>query len=160
MRLDPARHEMTRDDVPTRMTRKEFAVLAELLLADGAVVSAESLLHRAWDEHMDPFTNVVRVTMTALRRKLGHPHHLIQTITGVGYRIRGTSPASGHGQQPWKCLSADQPVFAHVRGCAGVKPANCPARAPSSHVVNRAAPWGHVWMPSELRSAWPSLICW
>jgi DNA-binding response OmpR family regulator len=86
LRLDPARHEVTRDDAPVRMTRKEFAVLEELLLADGAVVSAESLLQKAWDEHTDPFTNVLRVTMTALRRKLGEPW-VIETVPGVGYRI-------------------------------------------------------------------------
>jgi DNA-binding response OmpR family regulator len=86
LRLDPARHEVTRDDVPIRLSRKEFAVLEELLLADGAVVSAESLLEKAWDEHADPFTNVLRVTMTALRRKLGEPR-VVETVIGVGYRI-------------------------------------------------------------------------
>ena len=62
-------------------------MLAELLRADGAVVSAEQLLERAWDEHTDPFTNVVRVTVMKLRRKLGDPP-VIETVPGVGYRIR------------------------------------------------------------------------
>ena len=48
-------------------------MLAELLRADGAVVSAEQLLEKAWDEHADPFTNAVRVTILKLRRKLGDP---------------------------------------------------------------------------------------
>ena len=69
------------------LSRKEFAVLAELLRADGAVVSAEELLERAWDEHIDPFTNVVRVTMMKLRRKLGDPP-VIETVPGAGYQIR------------------------------------------------------------------------
>src|SRR5215211_2201511 len=51
IRLDPNRHTVTRDGQPVALTRKEFAVLAELLRADGAVVSAEQLLERAWDEH-------------------------------------------------------------------------------------------------------------
>ena len=55
--------------------------------ADGAVVSAEQLLERAWDEHADPFTNAVRVMMVKLRRKLGNPP-LIETVAGAGYRIR------------------------------------------------------------------------
>ncbi|WP_422737358.1 response regulator transcription factor [Micromonospora sp. WMMD729] len=85
--LDPARHEVRRDDRHVALSRKEFAVLAELLRADGAVVSAEDLLERAWDEHIDPFTNVVRVTMMKLRRKLGDPP-VIETVPGAGYRIR------------------------------------------------------------------------
>jgi DNA-binding response OmpR family regulator len=87
LRLDPARHEVTRDENPVRLSRKEFAVLEELLLAEGAVVSAERLLEKAWDEHTDPFTNVLRVTMTGLRRRLGEPW-VIETVPGVGYRIR------------------------------------------------------------------------
>ncbi|ROO62343.1 DNA-binding response OmpR family regulator [Micromonospora sp. Llam0] len=84
--LDPARREVYRDDRYVPLSRKEFAVLAELLRADGAVLSAEDLLERAWDEHIDPFTNVVRVTMMKLRRKLGDPP-LILTVPGVGYQI-------------------------------------------------------------------------
>jgi len=84
--LDPARREVYRDERYVSLSRKEFAVLAELLRADGSVLSAEDLLERAWDEHTDPFTAVVRVTMTKLRRKLGDPP-LIQTVPGVGYQI-------------------------------------------------------------------------
>lgn len=86
VRLDPARREVYRDGRPLALARKEFAVLAELMRADGSVVSAEELLERAWDEHIDPFTNVVRVTVMKLRRKLGPPQ-IIETVAGVGYRI-------------------------------------------------------------------------
>ncbi|EEP70339.1 two-component system response regulator [Micromonospora sp. ATCC 39149] len=85
--LDPARREAHREGRYLPLTRKEFAVLAELLRAEGAVVSAEELLERAWDEHIDPFTNVVRVTMMKLRRKIGDPP-VVETVPGVGYRIR------------------------------------------------------------------------
>ncbi|MEJ3743701.1 response regulator transcription factor [Actinomycetes bacterium KLBMP 9797] len=84
--LDPARLTVTRDDEPVALSRKEFAVLEELLLAAGAAVSVERLLERAWDEHTDPFTNVVRVTVMTLRRKLGPPA-VIVTLPGVGYQI-------------------------------------------------------------------------
>jgi DNA-binding response OmpR family regulator len=84
--LDPARRTAERGGRDLGLARKEFAVLAELLRADGAVVSAEQLLERAWDEHIDPFTNVVRVTVMKLRRKLGEPQP-IETVAGVGYRI-------------------------------------------------------------------------
>ena len=84
--LDPARRRAERDERPLDLTRKEFAVLLVLLEADGAVVSAEQLLDRAWDEHADPFTNVVRVTIMKLRKSLGGPR-LIETVRGVGYCI-------------------------------------------------------------------------
>ena len=87
LRLDPARHELRRDGRPVELQRKEFAVLRVLLEADGGVVSSEELLARVWDENVDPFTNVVRVVMMTLRRKLGDPP-LIETVTGAGYRIR------------------------------------------------------------------------
>jgi DNA-binding response OmpR family regulator len=86
VRLDPNRREVYRDGRYVTLTRKEFAVLEELMRADGAVVSAEQLLERAWDEHTDPFTNVVRVTIMTLRRKLGEPQ-LVVTVPGVGYRL-------------------------------------------------------------------------
>jgi DNA-binding response OmpR family regulator len=84
--LDPHRRAVTRDGRPVDLTRKEFAVLEELLRADGGVVSAEQLLDRAWDENIDPFSNIVRVAMTTLRRKLGSPP-VIETVTGAGYRL-------------------------------------------------------------------------
>jgi DNA-binding response OmpR family regulator len=86
IRLDPARHEASRDGGPLQLRLKEFLVLEELLRGDGAIVSAEQLLEKAWDENIDPFTHVVRVTMMTLRRKLGDPPP-IETIPGAGYRI-------------------------------------------------------------------------
>jgi DNA-binding response OmpR family regulator len=84
--LDPARHEVRRGGTPIVLQRKEFAMLRVLLEAGGRVVSSEELLERVWDENVDPFTNVVRVVMMTLRRKLGDPP-LIETVTGAGYRI-------------------------------------------------------------------------
>ncbi|HEV2760737.1 MAG TPA: response regulator transcription factor [Acidimicrobiales bacterium] len=84
--LDPARRVASRDGRFLRLPNKELAVLEVLLGADGAVVSAEELLERAWDEHADPFTNAVRVMMVKLRRKLGNPP-VIETVPGAGYRI-------------------------------------------------------------------------
>jgi DNA-binding response OmpR family regulator len=86
IRLDLARHEVFRDGRYVPLARKEFAVLAELLRAEGAVVSSEQLLEKAWDEHADPFTGVVRLTVLKVRRKLGPPA-VIQTVSGVGYQI-------------------------------------------------------------------------
>ncbi|GIH28190.1 transcriptional regulatory protein CutR [Acrocarpospora phusangensis] len=86
VRLDPGKRLVTRDGAEIALTKKEFAVLEELLRAEGAVVSQEDLLDKAWDEHIDPFTNVVRVTMMTLRKKLGEPQ-IIETVPGVGYKL-------------------------------------------------------------------------
>jgi DNA-binding response OmpR family regulator len=84
--LDPARHVAERAGRDLGLTKKEFGVLEALLSAEGRVVSAEELLEKVWDENADPFTNVVRVTIMTLRRKIGDPP-LVETIPGVGYKI-------------------------------------------------------------------------
>jgi DNA-binding response OmpR family regulator len=84
--LDLPRHQASRDGRFLPLSPKEFAVLEVLMRAEGAVVSAEDLLEKAWDEHADPFTNAVRVAVMTLRRKLGDPP-VIETVPGAGYRI-------------------------------------------------------------------------
>ena len=69
--LDTARRSAAREGRDLRLTPKEFSVLEILMTASGRVISAEELLERAWDEHANPFTNSVRVTVMTLRRKLG-----------------------------------------------------------------------------------------
>ncbi len=84
--LDPARRVALRGGRLLMLSRKEFAVLECLLAADGAVVSAEQLLERVWDEFADPFTATVKTTIRRLRGKLGDPP-LIETVREGGYRI-------------------------------------------------------------------------
>ncbi|GAA0951396.1 response regulator transcription factor [Nonomuraea longicatena] len=86
IRLDWAHRQVFRGGRYVPLARKEFGVLAELLRARGAVVSAEQLLEKVWDEHIDPFTNTVRTTVMKLRKKLGEPQ-VIETVPGSGYRI-------------------------------------------------------------------------
>ena len=90
LRLDPFRREVYRDGRYVALTRKQFAVLEVLIGAEGGVISAEELLERAWDENADPFTNAIRITVSALRKRLGEPW-LIATVPGVGYRIDAAS---------------------------------------------------------------------
>ena len=87
LRLDPFRREVYRDDRYVALTRKQFAVLEVLVTAEGGVVSAEQLLERAWDENADPFTNAVRITVSALRKRLGEPW-LIATVPSVAIASR------------------------------------------------------------------------
>jgi DNA-binding response OmpR family regulator len=84
--LDPARRTAERAGRLLHLTPKEFGVLEHLLAAGGAVLSAETLLDKVWDEHADPFTNAVRITVGTLRRKLGDPQP-IETVPSAGYRI-------------------------------------------------------------------------
>jgi DNA-binding response OmpR family regulator len=86
LELDPARHHVTRAGEELDLTPKEFGVLEALMAADGDAVSVEDLLQRVWDEHADPFTNTVRMTIMTLRRKLGDPP-VLETVMGAGYRI-------------------------------------------------------------------------
>jgi DNA-binding response OmpR family regulator len=84
--LDPGKRVASRAGRRLDLSPKELAVLELLLDADGRVVSAETLLERAWDEAADPFTGTVKVTVSRLRRKLGDPP-VIETVPHAGYRI-------------------------------------------------------------------------
>ena len=90
LELDTARHEARRDTHELSLTPKEFSLLRYFMSRPGQVLSQEDLLEHVWDEHADPFTNTVRVTVMTLRRKLadagaGQP---IETVVGRGYRLR------------------------------------------------------------------------
>lgn len=98
--LDTARFEATRAGRLLDLTAKEFAVLRYFMAHPGQVLSQEHLLEHVWDEHADPFTNTVRVTVGTLRRKLGgatagtssgqaaDDDQRIETVVGAGYRLR------------------------------------------------------------------------
>lgn len=88
VQLDPLRRVALRAGRRLPLTRKELAVLECLLSANGRPVAAEELLERVWDQHADPFTNTVQVTLSRLRRKLGDPP-VIETLRESGYRIGG-----------------------------------------------------------------------
>jgi DNA-binding response OmpR family regulator len=89
LRLDDARHEAARGDRHLDLTAKEFALLRFFMLHAGEVISQETLLEHVWDEHADPFTNTVRVTVGTLRRKVSVDGEvpLIETVIGRGYRL-------------------------------------------------------------------------
>ena len=87
--MDTARHTVSRDDRVLNLTAKEFAVLHYLMSRPEDVVSQEDLLEHVWDEHADPFTSTVRVTVGTLRRKvnLEGEEALLETVVGRGYRL-------------------------------------------------------------------------
>jgi two-component system response regulator VanR len=94
VRLDPFRHEVYRNGRYLKLSRKQFAVLELLMRAGGDVISAETLLEKAWDENADPFTTAPRVTISTLRKTLGEPD-VIATVPGVGYQLRMPDTSDG-----------------------------------------------------------------
>ncbi len=89
LELDTARHTARRGGRTLDLTAKEFALLRYFMAHAGSVVSQEELLEHVWDEHADPFTNTVRVTVGTLRRKVTVDDEppLIETVIGRGYRL-------------------------------------------------------------------------
>jgi DNA-binding response OmpR family regulator len=86
LQLDSSHRVAQRAGRTLALNPKEFAVLELLLSAGGAVVSAEEILQRVWDERADPFSQAVKTTISRLRAKLGDPP-IIETLTKSGYRI-------------------------------------------------------------------------
>ena len=91
--MDTARHEVTFQGQAVSLTVKEYALLRWFLLHPEEVHSAERLLEHVWDEHADPFTNTVRMTLSNLRRKLSSAStaQLIVTLPGRGYMLKADS---------------------------------------------------------------------
>jgi DNA-binding response OmpR family regulator len=86
IRVDTAQRVASRGGQRLDLSPKELAVLELLVAAQGAPLTGEELLRRGWDEYADPWSNVVKVTISRLRRKLGDPP-VIETVSHVGYRI-------------------------------------------------------------------------
>jgi DNA-binding response OmpR family regulator len=102
--VDTARHRAHRAGRDLGLTAKEFAVLRYFMSRPGEVISQEQLLDHVWDEHADPFTNTVRVTVGTLRRKLtvDDEDQVLETVVGSGYRLSDPDPDPdpGPGDRP------------------------------------------------------------
>ena len=90
LELDPRRRTVARAGEPIRLLPREFALLEYLMRHRGQVVTRTMLLENVWDYHFDPQTNVVDVHVSRLRAKVDRPFSepLIETVRGVGYRLR------------------------------------------------------------------------
>ena len=77
------------DGEEIELTAKEFDLLAALAARPGAVISRQRLLDDVWDARHHLATKTIDVHVAALRRKLGDPGW-IQTVRGVGFRLRAT----------------------------------------------------------------------
>ena len=90
LRLDPARREVRRGEVPIELSAKEFALLEALMRRPGEVLSRLELIEQAWDLAYENRSNVVDVYIRRLRRKIDEPFgtRSLETIRGAGYRLR------------------------------------------------------------------------
>jgi DNA-binding response OmpR family regulator len=89
LNMDEASHSVELAGSPLALSAKEFALLRYFMLHPNEVLSSEELLDHVWDENADPFSHVVRVTVSNLRRKLpgASGGQIIETVVGVGYRL-------------------------------------------------------------------------
>ena len=87
IRVDTAQRVASRGGRRLDLSPKELAVLELLVAAQGAPLATDELLERAWDAYADRYSNVVKVTVSRLRRKLGDPP-AVETVPHTGYRIR------------------------------------------------------------------------
>ncbi|MCA1581637.1 MAG: response regulator transcription factor [Acidobacteria bacterium] len=87
---DPESREVSREGERIRLTAREGALFELLLRRRGKVVSRSEIQARIWEDSFDLSTNIIDVYINALRKKIdsGERDKVIQTVRGVGYRLR------------------------------------------------------------------------
>lgn len=88
IKMDVLRHKVTVNGKEVVLTLKEFELLKKLILNLGVVLTREQLLEGIWGYNFDGETRTVDVHVRSLRQKLGKAGDRIETVRGVGYRIR------------------------------------------------------------------------
>jgi two-component system, OmpR family, response regulator len=97
LRLDPATRRVWRGDIELALSPKEFALLELFLRHPGHVLTRTRILEHVWDFSYDGGSNVVDQYVGYLRRKIDRPFGVTQleTVRGVGYRLRDAPPGTG-----------------------------------------------------------------
>ncbi len=92
---DTESREITRGAEVIRLTAREGALFELLLRRRGKVVSRSEIQARIWEDSFELSTNIIDVYINALRKKIdsGERERIIQTVRGVGYRVRGAGSA-------------------------------------------------------------------
>ncbi len=95
--LDTATRVARRGARAIPLTTKEYAVLETLLRHPGEVLTREHLAQHAWDDNVDPASNVIDVYIGRLRKKVDAEGEvpLLHTIRGAGYRLGDAAPPRG-----------------------------------------------------------------
>lgn len=89
LRLDPARHTVSRGGQPVELTPRQFAMLEYLMRRPGEVVSKTEILEHVWDFAFEGSPNIVEVYLSQLRQRVDIPfgRASLRTVRGVGYRL-------------------------------------------------------------------------
>ena len=93
LEIDRRTHKVLVGGEPVDLTPKEFALLALLAEDAGAVRTRGEILDQVWDPHWYGPTKTLDVHVASLRKKLGDPG-IIETVRGVGFRVRDDSQAT------------------------------------------------------------------
>lgn len=86
--LDPTRHRCTWDSADVPLTATEFALLHSLMVTPGRVYSRNELVDKAWGYGHHITDRTVDSHVRRIRKKLGTEAELVETVYGVGYRLR------------------------------------------------------------------------
>jgi len=94
--VDPSTRRVSRAGREIELTLKEFSLLEFLMRRAGRTVTRTSILDNVWDMNYESLTNVVDVLINRLRRRIDYPfdEQLIETVRGVGYRMKGEEERS------------------------------------------------------------------
>ena len=89
LRVDFEAHKATVDSEEIILTATEFKLLAELIRSRGKVLTRDQLLDKVWGYHFEGYARTVDTHVRRLRQKLGACSNQVETVRGVGYRLRG-----------------------------------------------------------------------
>jgi hypothetical protein len=85
--LDDDSHELLLGRERVHLTPLEYGVIRHLQIRQGKAVSRGELLRDVWGTHYQGGSNVVDSVVRGLRKKMGDHSSLVETVTGVGYRL-------------------------------------------------------------------------
>jgi DNA-binding response OmpR family regulator len=92
LRLDPAAHRVERDGQAIELTPRQFALLEYFMRHPNQLLTREQIESHLWSYDYEGTSNVVDVYVRRLRRQIDEPFPtpLLETVRGVGYRLRAS----------------------------------------------------------------------
>lgn len=92
LEIDPMARRAFVAGAPVDLTTREYSLLVYLARRVDVVVPRTELLANVWETNFEPGTNIVEVSVSRLRDKLGDHDWMVETVRGAGYRLRVKSP--------------------------------------------------------------------
>ena len=90
IKIDIPRFQVTVNETSVILTRQEFRLLIALVRGNGRVFSRNELIESVWGQDSDVLERTVDAHVKGLRAKLGTAGRLVETVYGVGYRVKKT----------------------------------------------------------------------